>query len=395
MPATHDDCRRRPPIGARARARIWSRIRRSRGAGRSACTRRASTGVGDVGEMHIRPRRYVGIAPLADGVCNVCVVTGPRPDGRDADRRRPRRDRRAIRRLARAIRARAVRRARCACSDRSRSTRAPPASPGLLLAGDAAGFVDPMTGDGLHLAMRGAVLAARRGAARARARRLRRRRRATGARARTHAFGAQAALQSLRSRRLVDSPAARSTSPALGARDRARVSMRCARSATPGTPRERIVAFVVAVIIGLHARRDARLAATRARAPARARRGRAAGRRLSRRWRCCIPRRFVAMGTRGRVARRRDATAQPVSPDRARRGWPSGVLLFVGEQGARSTGRSARSASAGRSACSCCPVVPLVTTGPYRYVAHPNYVAVVGELVGTAMMVERASRGRS
>jgi flavin-dependent dehydrogenase len=31
---------------------------------------------------------------------------------------------------------------------------------GLLLAGDAAGFVDPMTGDGLHLAMRGAALAA-------------------------------------------------------------------------------------------------------------------------------------------------------------------------------------------------------------------------------------------
>jgi flavin-dependent dehydrogenase len=32
--------------------------------------------------------------------------------------------------------------------------------PGLLLAGDAAGFVDPMTGDGLHLAIRGGVLAA-------------------------------------------------------------------------------------------------------------------------------------------------------------------------------------------------------------------------------------------
>ena len=31
---------------------------------------------------------------------------------------------------------------------------------GLLLAGDAAGFVDPMTGDGLRLAMRGAELAA-------------------------------------------------------------------------------------------------------------------------------------------------------------------------------------------------------------------------------------------
>jgi flavin-dependent dehydrogenase len=33
--------------------------------------------------------------------------------------------------------------------------------PGLLLAGDAAGFIDPMTGDGLHLAMRGGHLAAR------------------------------------------------------------------------------------------------------------------------------------------------------------------------------------------------------------------------------------------
>ncbi len=32
------------------------------------------------------------------------------------------------------------------------------------------------------------------------------------------------------------------------------------------------------------------------------------------------------------------------------------------------------------------PGVPLVTTGPYRYIAHPNYLAVVGELVGTAMM---------
>jgi len=32
------------------------------------------------------------------------------------------------------------------------------------------------------------------------------------------------------------------------------------------------------------------------------------------------------------------------------------------------------------------PGAPLVTTGPYRYVAHPNYMAVVGELAGTAMM---------
>jgi methyltransferase len=32
------------------------------------------------------------------------------------------------------------------------------------------------------------------------------------------------------------------------------------------------------------------------------------------------------------------------------------------------------------------PGQPLVTTGPYRYVAHPNYIAVMGELAGAAMM---------
>jgi flavin-dependent dehydrogenase len=32
--------------------------------------------------------------------------------------------------------------------------------PGLLLAGDAAGFIDPMTGDGLRFAIRGGELAA-------------------------------------------------------------------------------------------------------------------------------------------------------------------------------------------------------------------------------------------
>ena len=32
------------------------------------------------------------------------------------------------------------------------------------------------------------------------------------------------------------------------------------------------------------------------------------------------------------------------------------------------------------------PGDPLVTTGPYRYVRHPNYVGVVGELAGAAMM---------
>lgn len=33
------------------------------------------------------------------------------------------------------------------------------------------------------------------------------------------------------------------------------------------------------------------------------------------------------------------------------------------------------------------PSAPLVTTGPYRYIRHPNYVAVVGEFISAAMMV--------
>jgi methyltransferase len=33
------------------------------------------------------------------------------------------------------------------------------------------------------------------------------------------------------------------------------------------------------------------------------------------------------------------------------------------------------------------PGAPLVTTGPYRWFRHPNYVGVVGELVGFALIV--------
>ena len=39
------------------------------------------------------------------------------------------------------------------------------------------------------------------------------------------------------------------------------------------------------------------------------------------------------------------------------------------------------------------PGRPLVTTGPYRYVDHPNYIAVVGELVGAAMMLGARTSG--
>jgi methyltransferase len=33
------------------------------------------------------------------------------------------------------------------------------------------------------------------------------------------------------------------------------------------------------------------------------------------------------------------------------------------------------------------PGAPLVTGGPYRFMRHPNYVGVLGEIVGTALMM--------
>jgi methyltransferase len=33
------------------------------------------------------------------------------------------------------------------------------------------------------------------------------------------------------------------------------------------------------------------------------------------------------------------------------------------------------------------PDAPLVTSGPYRFIRHPNYVAIVGELAGVALTV--------
>jgi flavin-dependent dehydrogenase len=113
------------------------------------------------GEMHVRRGRYIGVAPVPGGVTNVCLV---RPAGpADAELADP--AAMLVRELARD---RALR-------DRAAGARlaGPPAvlgplavdvrdAPidGLLLAGDAAGFIDPMTGDGLRFATRGGELAA-------------------------------------------------------------------------------------------------------------------------------------------------------------------------------------------------------------------------------------------
>jgi len=114
-----------------------------------------------LGEMHVRRGHYIGVAPVPGGLTNACLVlphhSGDLPLGRPAEV------------LDRYLKGDPE------LSDRFTNARAvgKPAmlgpmavdasaagEPGLLLAGDAAGFIDPMTGDGLRFALMGAELAA-------------------------------------------------------------------------------------------------------------------------------------------------------------------------------------------------------------------------------------------
>jgi geranylgeranyl reductase family protein len=115
------------------------------------------SGISTFGEMHVRRGRYIGIAGMPSGEANVCVVV-PREGcgspaaviGEAIARDTELRDRFTSARMAgppSVIGPLAVD-ARAAGAD------------GLLLAGDAAGFIDPMTGDGLRFAIRGGELAA-------------------------------------------------------------------------------------------------------------------------------------------------------------------------------------------------------------------------------------------
>lgn len=116
------------------------------------------SGVGRRGEMHVRPRHYLGVAPVPGEMANVCVVT--------ADRARLRDPRAALidaveRDPALAPRFSAARMVTRPVMLGPLALECPVAGmPGLLLAGDTAGFIDPMTGDGLRFALRGAELAA-------------------------------------------------------------------------------------------------------------------------------------------------------------------------------------------------------------------------------------------
>jgi geranylgeranyl reductase family protein len=112
----------------------------------------------DVGEMHVRAGRYIGVAPMGGGRANVCVVTGARAGAAaplELIRRALADDHELRDRAAGATFDVPVRVLGPLAVEASA-----PGMPGLLLAGDAAGFVDPMTGDGLNLAMHGAALAA-------------------------------------------------------------------------------------------------------------------------------------------------------------------------------------------------------------------------------------------
>lgn len=152
-------------------------------------------GMSTRGEMHVRSDGYIGVAPLPGDLTNVCVVReigkvrlpldshsghpehrrGVKPDTpHDANAATfgvsgfSRTDTAATV-IRNAIAADPLLRERFARAEQvSRVTVLGPLAvdasaagcPGLLLAGDAAGFVDPMTGDGLRFAVRGAELAA-------------------------------------------------------------------------------------------------------------------------------------------------------------------------------------------------------------------------------------------
>ena len=107
----------------------------------------------DHGEMHVGQGYYVGLAPLPDGRLNVGMAL-------PLDGRAP-----APERFAAAIAGLPAVAARLSGRERLTAIRgaspighrvADVAGPGWMLVGDAAGFVDPFTGEGIHRALRSA-----------------------------------------------------------------------------------------------------------------------------------------------------------------------------------------------------------------------------------------------
>jgi flavin-dependent dehydrogenase len=127
---------------------------------------RGIAGVGDYTEMHVAARRYVGIAPLEDtgagDLCNVAMVVDEARDGRAVAGRATAFLLEALATFpalaGRLERATLTRRVLAVSRLNVRARRMSGA--GVLLVGDAAGYYDPFTGEGMYRALRGAQLAA-------------------------------------------------------------------------------------------------------------------------------------------------------------------------------------------------------------------------------------------
>ncbi|HEV2235951.1 MAG TPA: FAD-dependent monooxygenase, partial [Ktedonobacterales bacterium] len=127
---------------------------------------RGIAGTGDYTEMHVAGRRYVGVAPLehaATGdLCNVAMVVDEARDGRAVAGRATAFLLEALATFpalaGRLEHATIVRRVLAVSRLNVRAQRMSGAS--VLLVGDAAGYYDPFTGEGMYRALRGAQLAA-------------------------------------------------------------------------------------------------------------------------------------------------------------------------------------------------------------------------------------------
>lgn len=97
---------------------------------------------------------------------------------------------------------------------------------------------------------------------------------------------------------------------------------------------------------------------------------------------------ILAMGVEGFVR----AAQQVPAADHGPAWFASGALLFLASKGLKYWAIRALG-ERWTFRVLVLPGVPRVTDGPYRYIAHPNYLAVVGELAGTAMMCGAKNSG--
>jgi flavin-dependent dehydrogenase len=127
---------------------------------------RGITGLGDYGEMHVAGKRYVGVAPLEPAsmgdLCNVAMVVDEARERAVLSGRAEPFLHDALRTFpclsARLENARVVRRTLTTSRIHTHAHRRSDA--GLLLIGDAAGYYDPFTGEGIFRALSSARLAA-------------------------------------------------------------------------------------------------------------------------------------------------------------------------------------------------------------------------------------------